>query len=128
MNDHDARMVGPVTDRQVMSHAEWLAEGERRFGPDMDKWKFVCPSCGCVASVADWKRLDGVDMIAFSCVGRLTASPKELFDKTGGPCNYAGGGLFRLNPIIVVLDDGSKHECFAFAAADKPLPAAAAGG
>ncbi|MBA9071867.1 hypothetical protein FHR71_005660, partial [Methylobacterium sp. RAS18] len=36
-----------------------------------------------------------------------------------GPCNYAGGGLFKLNPVIVTGPDGSEHAMFDFA--DRPL-------
>ena len=94
---------------------EWLAEGVRLYGDDKMKWRFKCPSCGYVASVQDWKDAGAKEgQIAFSCVGRNTGSTKELGDKTGGPCNYAGGGLFRLNPVEV--DDGQhKHSMFEFA-------------
>lgn len=30
---------------------EWQAEGKRRFGEDVKKWRFVCPMCGHVAAV-----------------------------------------------------------------------------
>lgn len=97
------------------SLAEWEAEGLRLFGPDRMKWKFKCPSCGYVAAVEDWKNAGGSSgMVAFSCIGRLTGSKKEFGDKTGGPCNYAGGGLFRLNPVKIHYN-GNTEEVFAFA-------------
>lgn len=62
-------------------------------------WKFRCPSCGHVASVQDWKNAGAPEnAAAFSCVGRWLQERKEAFTKNG-PCNYAGGGLFRLNPV-----------------------------
>jgi len=80
-------------------------------------WKFVCPSCGYVASVKDWKDAGASDReAAFSCVGRAMNSDKQIFDKTGGPCNYAGGGLFGLNPVTVDFD-GKAIKVFAFAEA-----------
>ena len=63
----------------------------------------------------DWKDAGAsAGQVGFSCIGRNTGSTKEIFDKTGGPCNYAGGGLFALNPVEV--DDGEyKHSMFEFA-------------
>ena len=34
---------------------DWKAEGERRFGKDILKWRFKCPMCGHVAAVEDFK-------------------------------------------------------------------------
>lgn len=100
-----------------MTHAEWLAEAEKRFGKDPMNWKFVCPSCGHVASVADWKAAGAPSTAAaFSCVGRWLTKAKDAFtDKGKGPCNYAGGGLFRINPVAVTFPDGVEHQAFAFA-------------
>jgi hypothetical protein len=110
-----------------MTQAEWKAEAAKRFGNDSSKWKFVCPSCGHIASVEDWKKAGAEEgAIAFSCVGRWDghmhqdAFPKK---KGKGPCNYAGGGLFRINPVEVIEPNGYKHHVFAFAEAD-PVPAA----
>ncbi len=100
-----------------MTHAEWLAEGTRRFGPDQMKWRFVCPVCRHVASVEDWKTAGASESeVAFSCIGRHIAGAREaLGDKTKpGPCNYAGGGLFKLNPVKVEFDDGSTGTVFDF--------------
>ncbi len=105
-----------MPEDRAMTYEEWEAEGIRLFGSDKMKWRFKCPSCGYVASAQDW--IDAGDekhtMIAFSCIGRLTGSTKKMFDKTGGPCNYAGGGLFGLNPVKIVLK-GEIHSFFEFA-------------
>lgn len=96
-----------------MTIEEWKAEARRRFGDDPLNWKFVCPSCGYVACVKEWRDLGAEEgAVAFSCVGRFidTADDKSTFSKDGGPCTYAGGGLIRLNPVIV---DGDP--IFAFA-------------
>lgn len=37
---------------RTLTKSEWEAEAERRFGPDANGWRFVCPACGHVASVA----------------------------------------------------------------------------
>ena len=101
-----------------MKYQEWHDEAVKRFGNNPLDWKFVCPSCGHVASVKDWKDAGAPEgAVAFSCVGRYTGSKKEMCDKTGGLCNYAGGGLFRLNPVRVEKD-GIVTDVFAFA--DEP--------
>lgn len=97
---------------------EWEAEAVRRFGENELEWRFVCPSCGLVAKVDEW-RLAGAPIqgAARSCVGRwLGADGSKTFRKAGGPCNYAGGGLFGLNPVTVHFPDGSRQHVFAFAA------------
>lgn len=99
-----------------MTEAEWNAEGERRFGADRMKWQFVCPSCGHIAAVQDWKAAGaGSNCVAFSCIGRWYQNPSEAFQKDGGPCNYAGGGLIRLNPVTVTRKDNPDIDVFAFA-------------
>jgi hypothetical protein len=108
--------------------AEWRAKAAELFGDDFMKWKFVCPICAHVATVQDWKDAGApVESAAFSCVGRWAGAndtkAKEAFGPNGikgkGPCNYAGGGLFRLNPITVVDPDGVELHAFAFA---EPTP------
>lgn len=99
-----------------MTYEAWFAEGKMLFGDDTNKWRFVCPSCGHVATPEDWLKARAPEtVIAFSCVGRWDGTdPKKAaeaaFKNKGGPCNYAGGGLFTLNPVEV---DGLK--VFAFA-------------
>lgn len=98
-----------------MTRDEWEAEGQRRFGPDHMAWRFVCPVCKYEQSAQDYKDAGAPsNAIAFSCVGRWMPKAKQAFeDNDTGPCNYAGGGLFRLNPLDV---DGSKVFDFADAA------------
>lgn len=108
-------------EQKTFTLEEWKAEAVRRFGTDPMSWKFVCPSCGHVASVKDWRDLGASEgEVAFSCVGRHVESASAAFKKDGGPCNYAGGGLFRLNPVKVVFEDDPQHprETFDFAEAD----------
>lgn len=97
-----------------MTQDEWRAEAVKRFGSDPMEWRFVCPACGHVAAVKDWKAIGATEgEVAFSCVGRHMDKSREAFTekKQSGPCNYAGGGLFRLNPVEV---DGHER-VFAFA-------------
>lgn len=104
-----------MTD-QPITLAEWRAEAVALFGADQTTWRFVCPACGHVASVKDWKDAGApVTSAAFSCVGRWSGAKREAFADGPGPCNYAGGGLFAINPVTVVDPDGRVHHAFAFA-------------
>lgn len=107
------------SETRTLTLAEWEAEGERRFGKDKREWAFVCPVCGHVATALDWKAVGAPEgSVAFSCVGRWMDKPRDAFAKKGeGPCNYAGGGLFRLNPVIVTDPGGKEHALFDFAPA-----------
>ena len=95
-------------------------EGERRYGPARKNWVFKCPVCGIKTKAEEWVNNGAEDQAAFSCIGRSMKTKKDMFD-TGkkGPCNYAGGGLFRLNPIKIKFTNGSVGEFFDFA--DDPL-------
>lgn len=114
-----------MSEKTVYTLEEWHTEAKRRFGPDAMNWKFVCPSCRHIQSVADYKAAGAPSTAcAFSCVGRWL--PKEQtgegFGKKG-PCNYAGGGLIHLNPVRVTYPDGTASEAFQFAEADVTVPA-----
>jgi hypothetical protein len=100
------------------THEQWIEEAKRRFGDDPMDWRFVCPVCGHVASVRDWKDAGAAEgEVAFSCVGRHIEGSKAAFEQSGeGPCTYAGGGLFRLNPVEVTRD-GKTNDVFDFAEA-----------
>lgn len=86
--------------KQVMTSSDYFKEAERRFGKVQDNWKFVCPCCKHIASILDCKNAGmPSSAIGFSCIGRWLGAKREAFGEGEGPCNYAGGGLFRLNPI-----------------------------
>lgn len=105
-------MPEPAKMPVPMTVDEWRAEALRLFGPDEMKWRFKCPACGHEASVQDWKDAGASSkQVAFSCVGRHMEDPRDAFSRGPGPCNYAGGGLFGLNPMKV---DG--QSLFAFGA------------
>lgn len=107
----------PKVDHQTMTHAEWVAEGTRRFGGDWMAWRFVCPACGHVASTLDWKKAGApIGAVGISCIGRWLGSQRQAFGGEGpGPCDYAGFGLFRIAPITVRHDNGDEVPAFAFA-------------
>jgi len=107
--------------KEYDSREEWEAEGRKYFGEDVLNWTFKCPVCGHVASVKDYVDLGASPgMVGFSCIGRLMDNPKKAFGEKNdkdGPCDYAGGGLFLLNPIKICLDkENDKYiNCFEFA-------------
>lgn len=85
-----------------MTKDEWLAEGERLFGKDNKKWKFVCPLCGNIQSAEDFLAI-GVDpdgKVHYSCIGRWTDSDGTIFNGKS-PCNYTCGGFFDLSEVKV---------------------------
>jgi hypothetical protein len=95
---------------EQMTKEQWEAEGTARFGSEKMQWRFVCPSCGHVASVQDYSDAEApCGTIAYSCIGRYLPDCSEMGEKPG-PCNYAGGGLFRLNPVEV---EGESYFAFA---------------
>lgn len=109
---------GPIT----MTVEEWNAEGVRRFGADQMKWRFRCPSCDNAVSAENYKAAGAPEnAVAFSCVGRwMPETTATIFEKGKGFCNYAGGGLFPLNPITVIDKDGGEHRIFRFDEAGAP--------
>lgn len=94
-----------------MTVDEWRAEANRLFGSNRMKWRFVCPSCGHAAAAQDWKDAGAAEgHVGYSCIGRFTGDPDKAalsaFKSAGGPCNYAGGGLFNINPVEIDLGAG----------------------
>ena len=93
---------------------DWWARGTELFGPDQRKWVYRCPVCKHEASHQDYLDAGGDEgMIGFSCIGRLKGGKSAIFDDGKGPCDYAGGGLFRLNPVHV-CDGDHVRETFEF--------------
>lgn len=103
---------------------EWQAEGRRLFGDNVNAWRFKCPSCGFVQTRQDFLAygvpVRDVDRrLGFSCIGRsinqtcrgVAVVVGFMEAHVGYGCDYAGGGLFRINPVEVVYQDGI-HEVF----------------
>lgn len=111
-----------------MTHAEWLAEAERRFGKNPLKWRFACPACAHTATCDDFKAL-GVapDRAAVECIGRVhneLGTPGKRGKNADGiqPCNWAAFGLLgTLNGGVIIEvpatdeHDASTVNAFAFA-------------
>lgn len=104
-----------------MTHEKWISTAENRFGKNAQKWAFKCPSCGHVATVAQYKAAGAKEsQVGFNCIGRH-AGGKDVVtifqtDKGQG-CNYTQGGLFGLAKTIVSFPDGRELPVFDFAEA-----------
>lgn len=91
---------------------EWNEEGERLFGADRDEWKFICPACQTVASVADYLSLKAnPNQIGRQCIGTFVPEVREQGNQATAPCNYKADS----SAPIRILDDGESECAFAFA-------------
>ena len=100
-------------ERRTMEFDDYVAEGERLFGPLKKKWRFVCPRCGTVQSGEDFqaagKEIDFIlKVLGFSCIGRYVE---------GVGCDWTLGGLFQIHTLEVILPNGKHQPIFEF---DKP--------
>jgi hypothetical protein len=117
----DIAQIHPLEPQaRRITSSEWKREGTELFGEDIMKWRFVCPSCGYVQTPEQFRQYKDKGAVPddahFNCIGRYMDDPDtedRTFKQHGGPCNYSSGGLFRLNPIIV-LDEGQEISCFDF--------------
>jgi hypothetical protein len=107
-----------------------MAEAKKRFGDNPRHWRFVCPVCKTEQGFAEFEKRTDIEkaeldsVLGFSCIGRwarggvadkgLMGDSKVSNAPDAIGCNYAGGGLFKLNPTVVTWD-GSEHRMFAFA-------------
>ncbi len=103
---------------ECVSHEWWLGEGRRRFGEYFGNWKFVCPVCGNVARVDEFRphQEQGArpNSATQHCIGRYQSGRSAFSGEGKGPCDYAAYGLLRLAPCRVLVD-GKEAQCFAFA-------------
>lgn len=95
------------------TQAEWEAEGERRFGPDKMKWRFVCAACGheqCAEDFRQFKDRGAEPGHAYNrCIGR--------YDRSIADCDWAAFGLLGTmgKGRIITSPDGDVSEIFDFA-------------
>lgn len=96
------------------TQTELVDEMKSRFGDDLNKWAFICPQCGDIATIQDFKDALAKDNDPTSdafgyhgqvCIGRVTK---------GRGCDWAAYGLFS-GPEFIIMDDGSEVPCFAIA-------------
>ncbi|MEW2164348.1 VVA0879 family protein [Streptomyces sp. NPDC007084] len=125
-----------------LTQAELWAEATARFGNDPLKWRFRCPSCGDVASGADFKKvLDDSpsthaptrrgrpviwsDVLGRECIGRHLGALGSGIASRG--CGWAAYGLIA-GPWFVELPDTERAApSFALAPAPATVPAVTGG-
>lgn len=103
-----AQIKPPKPTVTYASAAEWQDEAIRRFGPIPDDWKFRCPVCGRVYSLAEYCSFAGRDRREAApqeCIGRVNGRGMKAFsagDPTANPdgCDYAAYGLFPLGDLV----------------------------
>ena len=107
--------------------AAWLAEAERLFGKDPLQWKFRCPVCGHIQTMADFKALGTEPQDAYQqCIGRKLPRSQRASNcarvpapETGKrqPCDYAAFGLLPIGTRPVITETGKIISVFPFAEA-----------
>lgn len=105
----------------------WHLEAKAKFGLDPKTWKFVCPSCGHVQTLADFLELGlpqahAQNFLAFSCIGRWRTTTRKAHlvvgfgdPDRGAGCTYAGGGLLNISPVALIISPGEERLTFEFA-------------
>ena len=92
----------------IVPVVEWLARGRALFGEDPLQWRFKCPICGHVQTMADFKAIGAQSQSAYrECIGRhLPKSASNLGGTPGkdgrkSPCDYAAYGLFQFGDKVI---------------------------
>ncbi len=90
---------------------EWQEEARRRFGGDFLKWKFVCPMCGHVASIGDFKEAgaDSPDAAYKECIGRYTGKGSPQKGDSSG-CNWCAYGLLGIPKGGALVKNGEYYQ------------------
>jgi len=100
----------------IISHENWKLMGELIFKTsDMNKWKFICPSCGYIASVKDYRdALIPSTFIAEYCIGNWIGVRGDVNQWGQGPCGFKGD--YETNPVHVTDRLAADDYVFHFAA------------
>lgn len=115
-----------MTETNVLTLEEWVAQGTVRYGPDRRCWRFRCPVCGHVQTAEDfepYRHLGATPGSAYEvCLGfflppgqRTTLHAPNAPGTPDSPCDYALFGLLRLADTTVLDEDGTEIPVFEFA-------------
>lgn len=89
--------------RTVQTIDDWRDQATDLFGPRPENWAFVCPNCGDIATVADF-RPDSTHRAGSECIGRITPDRG---------CDWTANGLIA-GPTAVTFPDGGFTFAFRF--------------
>ena len=100
-----------------LAQEDWEHKGVELFGPEKENWRFACPACGTVASIAiareKWPQLRGSGWAPHQeCVGRYGIDVKTS-SNPARRCDWCAYGLFR-GPVVVNTVDGKEIGVFDF--------------
>lgn len=114
---------------ESLTHAEFLATLEERFGKDPRDWAFKCPSCGDIATGRDFQEalqkfprthkgepLTASAILGQECIGRTIGALVKGTKWKGRGCDWCAFGLFR-GPLQITMPDG--HVAYSFPIAPK---------
>ena len=107
-------------ERRTMEFDDYVAAGERLFGPLKKKWRFVCPRCGTVQRGEDFqaagkeidfvlehgRKLLGIEtklafLVSFRDASNLHFFLEEYPEAAGGLILYNGNEIRRLGEKIL---------------------------
>lgn len=103
------KAISPIKERVQIPIAAWKEKGMELFGTDIEQWKFKCPACGQIQSLADFKAANvptPEGKFYFSCIGRWVP---------GRGCDWTLGGLLQIHAVEVIDQDGDILPAFEFA-------------
>ena len=119
----EARFKKYFTESNNIGFEEWIKQGEALFGADKKLWRFVCPCCGHVQTIADFIELCDLEVIEgefdcqvayYACIGRYdTRIPREEIGTVEDPkkyCNYSSGGVFHLAKTVVFQEGNTEGQ------------------
>ena len=98
-----------LSNRSVVTLAEWEAEGQRLYGKNKLDWKFRCPACGHIQTPHEFKAAGHSPHAAYSnCASRYGLGGRQ-------DCKWTIGGLFIIGGRYVIDDKYTPHLVFEFA-------------
>ena len=96
------------------TQGEWMAEGERLYGKDPLKWRFVCPACGRISTGEEFHNVGAtINDMMFNCIGRFKVRENG---KAEIGCDWTANGLFGTQGkgVKILMDSGKEVQAFAF--------------
>lgn len=106
--------------KREITQEQFLMEIELQGMKDKKDVAFICPGCKTAQSYRSFEKL-GIDKekitgwLGFSCIGRQTCAGSPRKESDGKPCNWTLGGLFQIQDLTVILEDGKKVPHFEIA-------------
>lgn len=98
-----------------LSYEEWRTNGEMLFGKDIEKWKFVCPSCKTVQTLLDWRRAGATKRQAGENIGLICIGNKSKKKGCKWKYNLPDDIFVSYHDLEVELPNGNIRPTFHFA-------------